>query len=1774
MSGGVTSGPIGRSAFGVVVFSALAFAILFAAEGPLLGAGMSLQGVVGARAAIGQLVTAAPGGRAIYGTVWEDLNADGVWDSGEPGLSGITVYLDADDDGVFDAEEDSTVTSADDAGTPGIDETGQYGLTGLRAGSHTVRQVVLPHFQQTLPGGGAGRSITLSGNDVVTGADFGNTRSPTQTLDVPDLLAPDDTGVSNSDDLTNRNNADGSATLTFNVGSTVTGATVELFADGSLIGSAVASTATTLVTTDGTTLLTDGAHAFTAGQTSPEYLPSDQSSPLAVTIDTTPPNVTVNPLSTFETSPQLTGQIDDAAATVSITVGGSSYPATNVGDGTWSVSQGTIGPLAVGVYDVIVTATDPAGNVGTDVTSDELVILQMGEIRGTTYHDINGNGARDTGEPVLAGWTIYLDLDQDGRLRSNEPSTVTDANGEYAFVVEGLTTYRVREMLQGPWHRSTDYVDVTVGIGEVVTGVDFGNYHLSEIRGTVWDDQNQDGTRDAGEPGLSGWTIYRDENANGQRDPGEQSATMYVTGNYWMIVAPGEHVIAEVLKPEWGQSAPPAGFHTVQLLSGQIVSGIDFGNYGLPGEIRGSKWNDLNGDGVWDTGEPGLSGWTIFLDDNGNGLHDPTEPVTLTGTDGSYEFLDLPVGTHLVAEVVPDDWGRTFPGATVRETRRVSIPHDGSQANDDSEYPSISADGRYVAFVSEATNLVPGDTNGRYDVFVRDLQAGTIERVSVASDGSQGDDDSVGPVISSDGQYVVFRSGASNLVPGDTNGWRDIFVHDRQTGQTERVSIAPDGSQADGSSYHPSISADTRYVTFDSHATNLVPGDTNGQRDIFVHDRQMGSTELVSVASNGSQADSSSNAPGISSDGRYVVFGSGASNLVPGDTNMMGDVFVHDRQTHLTERVSVASDGSQSNGSGSSLASISADGRYVAFHSYARNLVPGDTNGKSDVFVHDRKTGSTERVSIASDGSQANGYSWDCRISANGRYATFYSDASNLVLGDTNGAYDVFVRDRFTGRTDRVSLATDGSQGNSSSRSPAISPDGRYVAFHSYASYLVPGDSNGEGDVFVVALTLDAHKITLEPGQVVEDVNFGNTLLPSPCPDAPNLIASDDTGISDTDNVTQNNNADGVSTLTFSVEGTISGATVELFCDGALIRSAVASGTSILFTTDGSSVLADGTYAFTARQTVPGYPASDRTRGLNMVVDTVAPVVTVYSWTTTDKSPSLGGSVDDNDSIVRVAVQGTEYIADRVRSGTWSLYRGNIAPPLEVGTYDVAVTATDLAGNVGTDSTVDELEILWPGRISGAVWFDVNGDGRCDHDERLEGWTVYLDLDDDGELDQEEPSTLTGQGGWYTFSNLEPGVYRVREVVRPGWEQTCPRTSQSTLIEITPDDKARVRLDFEELAHDEQLRTLWHYERLGAHLFPNLSWPNAFNIYGPTHANWAGSFGLTSASVPTDVIMSTVERTFTLESIDLANTRPAVPTWSSLTLIGDGGEKTETLSGWSGGFQTFTPTQMTDLSEITFSINGAVDQFNQIDNLVLLYNHPSVDGVDFGNRPIPSQIVGRYVLYAGSAWDDDPDIWGVSSSAIAPDKTALLPGQTATFANYTSYSEGINGIMVDIAGAWNVDGLIGWDFWCHSGNTQDPDTWMKHRHPRYYFVLPGEGVGGSDRIVLIWPDGYQVKNAWLKVTLYANERTGLAEDDVFYFGNAIGETGNSATDTYVNAADRLGCRANPHSFLDPAPIDDVYDFNRDKNVNASDRLIARSHPTNFLNCLQLITAPE
>jgi cysteine-rich repeat protein len=505
---------------------------------------------------------------------------------------------------------------------------------------------------------------------------------------------------------------------------------------------------------------------------------------------------------------------------------------------------------------------------------------------------------------------------------------------------------------------------------------------------------------------------------------------------------------------------------------------------------------------------------------------------------GSCVAEDLTEGFDLAIEAAPLIDGRSVvvseglvffrisEAAIARqETTRVSIASDGTQSNDGSFSASISPDGGFVAFSSDATNLAPGNIRRRH-IFIHDRHSRETSRVDIASDGTLANRGSLGRAsISEGGRVVTFESPASNLVSGDTNDLDDVFVHDRESGQTSLIIVSRGGSSrapsrvvvndqessqnspivvSRGGSSSASISADGRLVALQSNADPVHP-DTNLETDVFRHDRESGETTLISVATDGSQANDRSNFPSISADGRAVAFFSRGNNLIPDDTqhvdrrvvkncprfepgsgdpgidnisdclerqNNFTHLFVHETQSGETQRVSIATDGAPADFSfdlGSANSSLSGDGRVVAFSGFATNLVAGDTNNRKDVFVHDRESGQTSRVSVASTGAQGKDNSSTPSISANGRFVAFSSLdlAPPLCERSFLQCSDVFVHDRLTGATTRLSIASDGTQADNRSSDPSISADGRFVAFRSVASNLVPHDTNDSHDVFV-----------------------------------------------------------------------------------------------------------------------------------------------------------------------------------------------------------------------------------------------------------------------------------------------------------------------------------------------------------------------------------------------------------------------------------------------------------------------------------------------------------------------------------------------------------------------------------------------------------------------------------------------------------------------------------------------------------------------------------
>jgi dipeptidyl aminopeptidase/acylaminoacyl peptidase len=398
----------------------------------------------------------------------------------------------------------------------------------------------------------------------------------------------------------------------------------------------------------------------------------------------------------------------------------------------------------------------------------------------------------------------------------------------------------------------------------------------------------------------------------------------------------------------------------------------------------------------------------------------------------------------------------------------------------------MSPNGRYVVIKSAATNLVPEDANGSDEYYLKDTKTGTVKKISVAHGGGEANaaiesKDRAG--VSANGRYVVFSSSASNLVAQDANNGSDVFLRDLKTGTTSRVSVGLAGTPNSGGGFAPSISDNGRRVAFESASADLVADDTNNNRDIFVRDLKGLTTKRISVSSDGVQSEPPPPNPGvpnsnlkynyeavISGNGKAVAFSSYSGNLVPNDTNNGSDVFLHTLKTGITQRVSLVTGGGQAptyRTDGSSSPSISANGQIVAFISVGNLANDPPRFGQPDSYVHNVKTQVTTRVEAPVANTFSRSGASSPSISRSGRYVSFTSRDADIVAGDTNGAYDVFVLDRKTGGYRLASVDSAGVQGNDASRSGYVANGGKLVSFTSSATNLVSNDTNGVSDVFV-----------------------------------------------------------------------------------------------------------------------------------------------------------------------------------------------------------------------------------------------------------------------------------------------------------------------------------------------------------------------------------------------------------------------------------------------------------------------------------------------------------------------------------------------------------------------------------------------------------------------------------------------------------------------------------------------------------------------------------
>lgn len=579
-------------------------------------------------------------------------------------------------------------------------------------------------------------------------------------------------------------------------------------------------------------------------------------------------------------------------------------------------------------------------------------------------------------------------------------------------------------------------------------------------------------------------------------------------------------------------------------------------------------------------------------------------------------------------------------------TELVSVNNSSIQGNQASDDPVVSADGRFVAFSSDADNLVPGDTNGYRDVFVRDRFLNITERVSISTSGQEGNYYSYEPAVSADGRYIVFTSFASNLVAGGVPpGQSQLYVRDRLLGITELLSISPNGSPGDGFSQSGSISADGRYVAFISSSTNLMITPTSGSFEVYVRDMISGVTERVSVSYDGSIHGGCSWPPSISGDGRFVAFVSWAP--LDGVDDSWADLFLYDRQLKTTTKI--ARQFHWDEGIHIFQTALSGDGRYLAFVNrpfiiYGPPSI-GDPNYwqyyNQNIFVLDRVNGNIKMVSVSDSGGWGNGWSMDLSISGDGHYLVFTSYANNLVAGDDNDALDIFICDLQSGIIQRVIESPAGYAGDTRFN-PSLSSMGNYLVFNSDADNLVAGDSNGNTDVFIHTFK---EKISVQGYLDHEQVRSGDILRIRAASNRDTIMV---TAIINGVNYNLIKQPDNWWTLDYTVPS-----------------------------------LSDNIYSVTL--TAFDGTGNSGTNSINFNVDNTPPTVSGYvnpNLLRSGDSLTLQVSSDPDTSSITAIIQGMTYNLVKQVDGTWRLIY--TVPNADDGNYPIQLTATDKAGNQGT----------------------------------------------------------------------------------------------------------------------------------------------------------------------------------------------------------------------------------------------------------------------------------------------------------------------------------------------------------------------------------------------------------------------------------------------------------------------------------------------------------
>ncbi|WP_372895217.1 beta-propeller fold lactonase family protein, partial [Stieleria sp.] len=1046
-----------------------------------------------------------------------------------------------------------------------------------------------------------------------------------------------------------------------------------------------------------------------------------------------------------------------------------------------------------------VTFSEPV--TGVDVTD---FILEADQITGSSVQSVSGSGA-EYFVTIVTGTPDFPDADRTLTLRVVDDETIIDNNGN---------------SLSGPTTLGTDSVrsiplvlDQKPPQIEAVARLNDENTTGSLVRYRIAFDENVFDTVDAADfqliaTGLPDATIQDITRSGNQYTI--NVATGLGTGTIELQLAPGVEI-----QDLAGNPLSAGGFGDASVLQTRYIIERDPTGY-----ITGKVFDDANGNGILDGAESVAVGQTVFVDANHNGVLDTGESSTLTEVDGTYTLGPLFSGLYDVTLVVPVDDVLTAPAIGGRPIVRASLDSAGRQIDVAASNPSTDRTGTRVAFDSLADNLVAGDGPGR-DVFVRDLQSGQIQLVSVAHNGLAADGDSSHAVVSDDGQFVVFYSTATNLVENDTNGFADIFLRDLVQGKTERISVAWNGDQGDGPVGMVSdIDSLGRYVAFSSHAENLHSGDVNGFEDIFLFDRVENQLTLASLTSNRRQSDGPSHSPSVSTNGGRVAFLTSAPNLT-GLPSVIGEQVVVRAPKNFgsTTYVSKAPDDSAGNGT-SYRPSISNDAMIVAYVSDASNLVAGDSNGQGDAFIYDFISRENTVISRRPDGTAAGGATGITSIDENGELVAFVSNATGLVPWVDGSFEDVFNFHRSGQYVELVSADSSASPGQGDSYAPSVSADGSRVVFASVASNLVTGDTNGLEDLFSVDTSLPlppvgVHRVTTSVLSTLENIDLAFSNQPpsivsiDPAVTSTRLAAIDFT-VTLTEPVTGLDATDFAVDVTGTASANIASITGADDTYTVSLSLGTGQGTLVLRLIDDDSIIdAEG-------MPLGRTGSNGGAESVPVIVDNQAP--TLVSITKLDPDPtgdtSLRFAVTFDEPVV--GLQTTDFLINAAGvtggqisnlTGTDASYVVSISHNGDVGTIGIDFVDDDSvldalgnpvggAGNAVLSGPTYSIET---GAITGAVYFDHDRSGTIEPtDAGLSGQTLYIDLNGDGDLDSGEPTAVTtaddpatttiDETGRYRFEDLVQSSYLVRWLGGAGWVQSVPSLGSGVAVDLMVKD--------------------------------------------------------------------------------------------------------------------------------------------------------------------------------------------------------------------------------------------------------------------------------------------------------------------------------------------------------------------------------------------------